>query len=160
MSYDLVVFDPKPALRNRAAFMAWYDSRTEWADGLDYNEPSNASPELQGWFTEMIGTFPPMNGRFRPADFASNEWIADYSIASDIIMVAFPSSKGGPAYEITRRLAAEHGVGFFDASGDGGAWFPLADGTLELAHTSDRSDGEEAGLARLMRQLQRRREKP
>jgi hypothetical protein len=160
MSYDLVVFDAKPELRDRAVFISWYDSRTEWADGLDYNEPSNASPELEGWFREMIDTFPPLNGRLRPPDFGSNEWTADYSIANDIICVSFPSSKGGPAYEITRRLAAKYGVGFFDASGDGGAWFPLPDGTLELAHTADKNDGGQAGLARLMRQLQRWREKP
>jgi hypothetical protein len=137
MSYDLVVFDPIPELRNHAAFMVWYDSRTMWADRVDYNEPSNATPALQGWFGEAIKTFPPLNGRLRPADFASNEWTADYSIARDIIYVAFPSGKAGSAYELTRRLAAKHRVGFFDASGDGGAWFPTANGSLELAHTSD-----------------------
>jgi hypothetical protein len=155
MSYDLVVFDPKPELRDRAAFMTWYDSRVGWSDGLDYNEPSNAVAALQGWFFEMIKTFPPLNGRLRPADFGSNEWTADYSIASDLIVVAFPPGKGGFAYEVTRRLAAEHGAGFFDASGDGGAWFPTADGALELIHTSDESEEPEAGLARLLRRLQR-----
>jgi|SRR5579872_5077049 len=155
MSYDLVVFDPKPELRDRAAFMALYHLRTDWADGLDYNEPSNASPALQSWFLTMIETFPPLNGRLRPADFASNEWTADYSIASDIIVIALPWSKAAAAHETTRRLAAKYGVGFFDVSGDGGAWFPSTQGTLELAHTSDVSDGGEAGLARLMRQLQR-----
>lgn len=158
MSYDLAVFDPKPELRDRASFMSWYDARTAWADGLDYNEPLNASLALQAWFREMTETFPPLNGRLRPPDFASSEWTADYSIARDLICVAFPSSKGGPAYEMTRRLAATHRVGFFDASGDGGAWFPSSHGTLELAHASDRSDGAAAGLARLLKQLQQGRE--
>jgi hypothetical protein len=47
MSYDLVVFDPRAELRDRAVFMAWYDARTEGGDGLDYNEPANATPALQ-----------------------------------------------------------------------------------------------------------------
>jgi len=145
MSYDLVVFDPRAELRERATFMAWYDARTEWEDGLDYNEPCNASPALQDWFREMIATFPPMNGRLRPADFADNDWTADYSIARDLILVAFPSSKGMHAYELTRHLAGKHGVGFFDASGDGGAWFPAGGETLELAHASDPSEGGYAG---------------
>lgn len=155
MSYDLAVFDPQPQLRDRAAFMSWYDTRTEWADGLDYNEPSNASAALQRWFQEIIVTFPPLNGRLRPGDFATNEWTADYSIASDLICVAFPSSKSGPAHEVTRHLASKHGVGFFDASGDGGAWFPTVGGTLELAHATDRSDAGMVGLERLLRQLGR-----
>lgn len=137
MSYDLAVFDPKLELRDRAAFMDWYDLRTAWPDGMDYNQPSNATAALQGWFREMIETFPPLNGSLRPADFANNEWTADYSIATDIIYIAFPSDKAGPAYELTRRLAAKHLVGFFDASGDGGAWFPTANGSLNLTHTSD-----------------------
>jgi hypothetical protein len=155
MSYDLVVFDPRAQLRDRATFMAWYDARTEWEDGLDYNEPSNASPALQDWFREMIATFPPMNGQLRPADFADNEWTADYSIARDLILVAFPSSKGMHAYELSRHLAGKHGVGFFDASGDGGAWFPAGGETLELAHASDPSEGADAGLEKLLRRMER-----
>jgi hypothetical protein len=103
----------------------------------------------------MIATFPPMNGRLRPADFADNDWTADYSIARDLILIAFPSNKGMHAYELTCHLAAKYGVGFFDASGDGGAWFPTAGEALELAHASDPSEGGEAGLEKLLRRMQR-----
>jgi hypothetical protein len=96
-----------------------------------------------------------MNGRLRPADFAENDWTTDYSIARDLIVVAFPGSKGAQAHELTRGLAGKHGVGFFDASGDGGVWFPTTGETLELAHASDPSDGGEAGLERLLRRMQR-----
>lgn len=142
MSYDLAVFDPRSELRGRAAFIDWYESRTMWADGLDYNEPSNASASLQAWFREAIEIFPPLNGRLRPADFASNEWTADYAIGADIIFIAFPSEKAGPAYELTRRLAAKHGLGFFDASGNAGAWFPAANGYLELVHIATEDAAE------------------
>ena len=80
MSYDLVVFDPRVELRDRATIMAWYDARTAWEDGLDYDECSDTTPALQRWFQEMIATFPPMNGRLRPADFAENDWTSDYSM--------------------------------------------------------------------------------
>lgn len=137
MSYDLVVFDPKPELRDLAAFAVWYDYRIAWTGGVDYNEPSNAAPALQGWFREIIEIFPPLNGRLRPANFANSEWTADYSIAADIIFAAFPSEKAGSAHELTRRLAVKYRLGFFDASGDGGVWFPVANGSLELVHVSD-----------------------
>ena len=155
MSYDLAVVDPRPELRDRPTFMAWYDAGIEWADWLDYNDPSNASPALQHWFREMISTFPPMNGPLRPVDFADDEWTADYSIARDLIVIAFPSSKGKHAYEVTRRLAGKHRVGFFDASGNAGAWFPGAGETLELAHASDPNQTPEAGLERLAGRIQR-----
>jgi hypothetical protein len=156
MSYDLVVFDPKPALRGRAAFMSWYDARTLWADSLDYNEPSNASPALQNWFREMIRTFPPLNGPLRAPESEYNPWVAGYTICTDLVVVAFISEKASVAYETTRHLAAQHGVGVFNASGDGSAWFPTNSHTLELAHANDGKCG--GGLERLLRQLGRRRE--
>ena len=148
-----MVFDPRPELRDRAAFKAWHRSRTAWTDGLDYSEPSNASAGLQNWFREIIEIFPPLNGRLRPADFATNEWVTDYSIASDLIFVAFSSDKGGVAYEKTRHLAATHGVGFYDSSGDGSVWFPTAAKTLELAHAGDKSKSGEVNLEKLLSQL-------
>ena len=128
--------------------------RARRADGLDYNEPPNATLALQGWFQELIAIFPPMNGRLSSADSADDDWTADYSIARDMIVVAFPWSKAEAAYESTRRLAGKHGVGFFDASGDGGAWFPAAGEALELAHSGDSSQTPEAGLTRLLSRMQ------
>jgi len=96
--------------------------RARRADGLDYNEPPNATLALQGWFQELIAIFPPMNGRLSSADSADDDWTADYSIARDMIVVAFPWSKAEAAYELTRRLAGKHGVGFFDASAVPSQW--------------------------------------
>jgi hypothetical protein len=83
MSYDLAVFDPRNELRERSEFLTWYDGRTGWSDGLDYFDPGNATPSLQAWYREMIGTFPPLNGPDRPADL--EQCTADYSIGTDII---------------------------------------------------------------------------
>src|ERR1700736_549715 len=157
MSYDLVVFSPTPDLRDRGKFIAWYESRTNWQEGLDYNDPSNASLALQAWFREMISTFPSLNGPLRvaPDEIVGGEWAADYAICTDIIYVAFPSGKGGIAYETSRRLAAKYGVGFFDASGGGEAWYPTDEGTLEVVHRGDGGDRSEAVIERLLGQLQR-----
>ncbi len=37
-------------------------------------------------------------------------------------------------------LASRHGVGFFNASGNGEAWLPGANGQLELIHQHQESD--------------------
>lgn len=142
MSYDIAVFDPRHELRDRDVFMDWYDAVAEWEDELDYQDPANATPALQAWYREMIDTFPPMNGPDRSPmeDEAQWEWAADYTIAKDIIYVAFGWPKAEQAYETMHRLAAKHGVGFFDASGDGAAWFPIAGG-LEIVH-SEPADGD------------------
>ena len=36
MSFDLMVFDPAVAPRNRASFMAWYDKQAEWSEDHGY----------------------------------------------------------------------------------------------------------------------------
>lgn len=137
MSYDVAVFDPRAELRNRDTFMEWYEARTEWEDGLNYQDPKNATSNLQAWYREMISIFPPMNGPDAPSmdDTDRWEWKADYSIANDIIYVGFGWSKAEKAYEAMHRLAAKHSVGFFDASGNtGAAWFPEAGASLAIAH--------------------------
>jgi hypothetical protein len=48
--------------------------------------------------------------------------------------------EGELAHETTTRLAAKHGVGFFNASGDSAVWFPASDGQLEIVHAYQDSD--------------------
>jgi hypothetical protein len=138
MSYDLAVFEPRDELRERSTFLSWYHARTGWKDGLDYSDPRNATAGLQAWYREMIGAFPPLNGPDRPADM--EECTADYCVGADIIYVAFSGGRGELAYDTTARLAAKHGVGFFNASGDSAVWFPTSDGRLEIAHEHRDSD--------------------
>ncbi len=38
------------------------------------------------------------------------------------------------------RLASRHGIGFFNASGNGEAWFPGSNGQLELIHQHQEGD--------------------
>jgi hypothetical protein len=143
MSYDLAVFDPKPELKHRTEFDNWYDERTEWEDEIDYNNPENTSPRLQAWFHEIRKTFEPMNGPLSRADAGEKEEdrLADYTIARDIIYVAFSWSDAELAHAKVKELSAKHAVGFLDASSmDGAAWFPTASGNLELVHVAPEAE--------------------
>lgn len=143
MSYDLAVFDPRAELRQREAFERWYDERTEWEDGLNYNDPSNATPQLQAWFHELRQTFIPMNGPLSPSEEETTgaEKFADYTISTDIIYVAFSWSAVDEAHSLCKRLAQKYRVGFLDASSfEGAAWFPTAVGGFEIVHTTPEGD--------------------
>ena len=65
MSYDLMVFEPTAAPRERDAFLAWYRTQTSWSEPHGYNDPKVTSPRLSAWFEEMILTYAPMNGPLR-----------------------------------------------------------------------------------------------
>lgn len=137
MSYDLAVFEPRDELRSRTTFDAWYDETTDWDDKVDYNDPNNARGALRAWFDEMIQTFPPMNGPLALSieQLSRGAAAADYGIARDLIYLGFSWSQVELAYETCFALAEKHGVGFLDASGDeGAAWFPGANGQLQIVH--------------------------
>ena len=129
MSYDLMVFEITKAPKTKKEFMDWYDRQTEWAEEHDYETVGVTSPS----FMEMKDTFPPMNGKFAPEEeaIANDEdlesRLTDYSIGYNVIYAAFSWSVADEAYEKVRTLAQKHGVGFFDASGDGDIILP--DGT-------------------------------
>lgn len=131
MSYDLMVFDPSAAPRERTAFMAWYQQQAQWSEPHDYNDPEAPSERLRAWFREMIETFPPMNGPLARNDDDSPK-VTDYSLGSSVIYAAFAWSEAEMAYHRMFVLAARHHVGFFDVSSAvGDLWFPTADGQLE-----------------------------
>ena len=121
MSYDLMVFDPAAAPRERAAFMDWYDTQSEWAEGHDYDDPAVTTPALRAWFMEMIKTFPAMSGPYAAADDEDAEEdsrFCEYCIGKSLIYASFAWSQQAAAYQTMRELAIRHGVGFFDVSGD------------------------------------------
>lgn len=134
MSYDLLVFDAKAAPREREEFLEWYDELTGWEDG-PYDDPERASPNLRAWFMEMIRTFPPMNGLLAPRDLVDEPRLTDYSIAPDLVYIAFSWSVAQDAFAHTKALAAKHGVGFFNVSSDtSDVWLPDGNGGMQLAH--------------------------
>jgi hypothetical protein len=129
MSYDLMVFDPVSAPRERSAFMGWYDQQTQWSEDHGYGDPDVTTPGLRAWYEAIRQTYPNMNG----PDAADDDHIddsADYSIGRHIIYAAFRWSQAEEVYPLVRSLAVEHGVGFYDVSGDEGdgeIYFPGAE---------------------------------
>jgi hypothetical protein len=46
MSYDILVFDPAHAPREREAFLEWWDAQAEWSEPHPYNDPAFTTPIL------------------------------------------------------------------------------------------------------------------
>jgi hypothetical protein len=138
MSYDLMVFDPQVAPKERVAFMAWFDEQSEWEEGHSYDNPEVCTPGLRAWFLDMIQTFPALNGPYATDDLPEDEASAtDYSVGQSVIYAAFAWSKAELAYEAMFKLANKHGVGFFNVSSDSAdVWLPNQVGDLSLAHAA------------------------
>lgn len=112
-----MVFRKESAPARRAAFMKWYDDQTKWSEGHSYDNPAITSPELRSWYSDMIKTFPAMNG-FNASQENDNSGVACYTIGRDVICVAFDSSVAKEAYQVVLDLAAKHSLGLFNVSGD------------------------------------------
>jgi hypothetical protein len=134
VSFDLLVFDPKVAPRDRKGFLAWFDLQAEWPEDHGYNNPDVCSPDLRAWFHDMREAFPPLNGPHASDDY-DNQRIADYSIGKSLIYVGFRWSEVETAYEKMFELAKKHRVGLYYVSADDGeVWAPSEDGSYTLVH--------------------------
>jgi hypothetical protein len=119
MSYDLMVFDPEAAPRDRQAFRAWFSQQAEWGEDHDYGDPVVTTPRLCNWYEAIRRDYPNMNGPDAAADDDIDR-SADYSIGKLMIYAAFPWSLAEDVYPRARELAVECEVGFYDVSGDEG----------------------------------------
>ena len=132
MTYDLMVFDPTKAPRATLDdFWAWHLELSEWDEDHSYDDVTVAAPALQGWYRDMLLSFPAMNGPDAVAteslDVDRRPRRSDYRIAHDAIYVDFHRSELEDARNTALRLAYRHGVGFFDLSGGGDVVFPNGD---------------------------------
>lgn len=129
MSYDLMVFEPTKAPRDRKAFMDWYQRQVEWSEDHEYNNPAVCSQSLQRFYSKLSEHFPSMNvddETFEAMEEAGTDnRLTDYSLGSAVIYAAFAYSVAEEAYTTMRSLAIENKVGFFDvSSNDGEILFP------------------------------------
>jgi hypothetical protein len=125
MSYDLMVFDPAVAPRERPAFVEWYHKQAEWSEEHSDDDAANTTPALRAWYEEIRKTYPNMNGPGAPTDEdlmkpGVEDNLADYSVGQHVIYAAFPWSQAEKVYPLVRSLAVKYGVGFYDVSGDEG----------------------------------------
>ena len=119
MSYDLMVFEPSSAPRDRAEFMKWYFAQAEWSEEHSYDDPSVSSSALQKWFNEVIEHFPALNSPLA-SDNDDDPNLTDHCIGRDVIYSAFPWPCAEEAYRLTRELAGKHQVGFYNVSAEEG----------------------------------------
>ena len=138
MSYDLMVFDPEAAPRDREDFMSWYREQTEWIEDHNYDDPAVSGPKLRAWFLDIAEKFPAMNGPYA-SDDSDDPTVTDYSIGRSVIYSAFAWSQCNDAYQTVFELAKKHELGFFDASGvEGQVWCPDTEGNFACIHASPR----------------------
>ena len=107
MSYDLMVFEPSEAPRERNAFLDWYRVQTQWSEDHSYNDSATTTPGLSAWFAEMCRDFPSINGP-GAYDIANDELISratSYSIGRSVIYACFSWT------EVKRRLLARSCIG-------------------------------------------------
>ena len=134
MSYDLMVFAPGAAPKDRNGFMAWYSTVVEWGEDHGYDDPVVCVAPLAAWFHDIRADFPPMNGPLAPVDDFDNPKLTDYSVGRQAIYAAFAWSQMRPARRAMFDLAKRHRLGFFDTSADDGqVWLPTLFG-YRLAH--------------------------
>jgi hypothetical protein len=122
MSYDLLVFEPSAAPRERDQFIAWWEAQSEWSEAHGYNDPSVPSSALRAWYEEIQVQYPNINliSPSLPAEAFESPRLTDYSLGSVAIYAAFLWSEAEGAYDFVRELAVKHHVGFYDTSGDEG----------------------------------------
>ena len=132
MSYDLMVFDPLVAPKERKEFMKWYKNQTEWTEDHNYQDHAVTTDKLKAWYQEMMTYFPPMNGPLASDDDIDNPNVTDYSIGQHVIYSGFAWSVAEKAYPMMRNLAIKHSVGFFDVSADTVSYTHLTLPTIRL----------------------------
>ena len=120
MSYDLLVFEPSAAPRERNAFAAWWNKTAEWGEGHSYDDPGVTTERLRAWYQQIEAKWPCLNGPGFQEENLDSPRLTDYSIGKDAIYAGFRWSLAEEAYEDVRRLAVKHAVGFYDVSGDEG----------------------------------------
>jgi hypothetical protein len=155
VSYDLFVFDPAAAPRDRAAFMEWFGEQTEWSDeSADAFDPSTASSKLRRWREALLPSWPDMQDANLSEEQLDDAHVTGYSFAPGSIYLDFRWSVAEEAYDAVRSSAVEHELGFYDVSGDegngeiyfpgdvlrtpsGGAWRAISDQFKSLEATSE-----------------------
>ena len=122
MSYDLMVFDPAVAPKQRTAFLQWYGDITRWEEPRDYADPTGMTGNLTSFYHLFRRSFPPLNGPHAVAlENVDDKNVTDYSFASHAIYLSFTWSVAQSAREATLDAALETAVGFFDVSDTDGA---------------------------------------
>jgi len=128
-----MVFDLAAAPAKRPAFLDWYEQQTDWQEERAWDDPAVAAPSLQAFYADMSAAFPALPAGAPP----EQESGTDYTIGPALIYMSFLDwDRIDQAHETVSRLAARHGLGFFDVSSDlAEVWVPDNKGGLRIAHS-------------------------
>ena len=149
MSYDLVVFDPAAAPRERTSFLDWIKDALSVPEGQSRSDPAAASPALWAWHCEMCQAFPAGDGPRAYDPFSTQATKnATYRFASHAILAGFHWEATGSALHRVKKLAINHGLGLFDASGaDGAVWMMSDRGRFDIVHRGESAVRHRLGAA-------------
>ena len=136
MSYDLIVFEPDAAPRDRMEFLDWIkDAARE--DGGARSGPPSASPALWAWRNDMFEAFPASDGprAFDPYSTLATR-NATYRLVRHAIIAGFHWEASGAALFQVKKLVQKHRLGFFDASGEARpVWMVSRRRRFEIVHS-------------------------
>lgn len=118
MSYDVMVFDPAHAPRDREAFGAWFAAQVDWDFNHDYMDPQSTTAALRAWYDSIRVEYPALNGPDATDDDNDIVRAGDYNFGPHFIYVTYPWSLADEIYDRVRALAVEKQVGFYDVSND------------------------------------------
>ena len=137
MSYDLLVFHPAAAPRDRVAFEAWLHPALE-APPVNASSMSGNLPDFYAFLTQ---TFPDVNGKGvnaavllappRPGLWArlrgqrapaalDPAWLADYAALPNALLIGFDWTMADEALSRVVNTARATEVGVYDMSGETG----------------------------------------
>ena len=125
MSFDIAVFEPSAAPRERGAFENWFAEQADWSKNGARGNPSIVSPALQSWCEDIQKTFPNLNGPDTPAceETRKEDYLADYSVGKHVIYISFSRAVTDEAKRAILRTASLHKVGVYDL-GEGRIFYP------------------------------------
>lgn len=118
MSYDLMVFDPEAAPRDRAGFLRWYRAQVQWSEPHDYQDPARTFAPLAALYFDLAREFPDLRAIDSEGLDKADPRIAEYRFGCSILYIEFRWPVADPAFSTVSALAEKHRVGFFDVTAD------------------------------------------
>ena len=142
MGFDILAIEPDAVTDED--FPAWWQRQSQWAEPVDYNDTSHATPAIRLFMADLAETFPPMNGPLRPTEAQLeahpelDDRLSDYSIGRQLVFADFgfsvdPDENGELAERRFMQLAYRHGLAIVLTTGDGTILRPDRDPLPEWA---------------------------
>lgn len=124
MSFDLFIFERRPALKTSVEIGKYLDEFLEDEEENSDDSPENSSPAIRHWAKKMFERFPPMNGPDAPSEdeIESNpdleNRLGEYSFGAHGAFVSLAFSVAEEAVHYLQSFADEFGVGIYDFQSD------------------------------------------